>query len=122
MSGTTVATAKVVAVLLADGWHQIIPGSFSVGALGFGANADLGILGFGFEEADVTSPYRRPGALAGPLNSIIAVRQVVAAGLGHQAPRPSGPGRRASARSAHCPAELNSHDKRPLWGDTSRRT
>jgi hypothetical protein len=80
MSGTTIATAKVVAVLLADGWHHIIPGSFSVGELGFGADADLGILGFGFEEADITSPYRRPGALAGPLNSIIAVRQVVSAG------------------------------------------
>ena len=80
MSGTTVAAAKVVAVLLADGWHQIIPESFSVGELDFGADADLGILGFGFEEADTTSPYRRPGALAGPLNSIIAVRQVVSAG------------------------------------------
>ena len=32
MSDNEVA-ARVVAVLLADGWHRIIPGSFSVGPL-----------------------------------------------------------------------------------------
>ena len=79
MSDTTVNTAKVVAVLLADGWHHVIPGSFSVGALRFSAGTDLGGPGFRFEEADPTSPYRRPAALAGPLDSIIAVRQVTPA-------------------------------------------
>ena len=50
-------------------------GSFSVGALSLGAETDLGVLGFRFEEADTASPYR-PAALAGPLDSILAVRQL----------------------------------------------
>ena len=58
MSGTTIAISRVVAVLLADGWHRIIQGSFSVAALRFGAEADPGVLGFRFEEADTGSPYR----------------------------------------------------------------
>ena len=90
MSATHVTTTQVVAVLLADGWHRVVPGSFSVGALGLGAEADLGIPGFRFEEADTASPYR-PAALAGPLDSILAVRQ------GHLRPPPprrTGPSRR----------------------------
>jgi hypothetical protein len=75
MSDSTIAIAKVVAVLLADGWHHVIPGSFSVGALNFDGEADLGVLGFRFEEPDTTSPSRRPTALAGRLDSILAVRQ-----------------------------------------------
>ena len=75
MSDSDVAAAKVIAVLLADGWHQIVPGSFSVGPLDFGARAYLGTLGFRFEEADAARPYQ-PAVLAGPLHSIIAVRQV----------------------------------------------
>lgn len=43
MSGTTIATSKVTAILLADGWHRIIQGSFSVAALRFGAEADPGV-------------------------------------------------------------------------------
>ena len=78
MSGTTVAPAKVVAVLLADGWHRVVRGSFSVGTLGFALDADLGALGFCFEEADQGSPYR-PAILAGPLSSVLAVRQVSSA-------------------------------------------
>jgi len=77
MSDNEVA-ARVVAVLLADGWHRIIPGSFSVGPLGFGTGADLGVPGFRFTEADAGRPYQ-PTMLAGPLNSIIAVRQVTPA-------------------------------------------
>jgi hypothetical protein len=65
----------VVAVLLADGWHRIVPGSFSVGPLSFDAEAGLGTPGFRFEEADPARPYR-PATLAGPLGSILAVRQV----------------------------------------------
>jgi hypothetical protein len=75
MNGATAPPAKVLAVLLADGWHQVVPGSFSVGTLGFAAEAGLGMPGFRFEEADPASPYR-PAVLAGPLGSILAVRQV----------------------------------------------
>jgi hypothetical protein len=72
------AAATVIAVLLADGWHQIVPGSFSVGPLGLGGAANLGLPGFRFQEADAGRPYR-PAVLAGPLDSIIAVRQVTPA-------------------------------------------
>ena len=78
MSDNEVAAARVVAVLLADGWHRIIPGSFSVGPLGFGAGTDLGVPGFHFAEADAGRPYQ-PTMLAGPLDSIIAVLQVTPA-------------------------------------------
>ena len=88
MSGNDVTATRVVAVLLADGWHRIIQGSFSVAALRFGAEADPGVLGFCCEEADTGSPYR-PATLAGPLNSVLAVRQVASARqtreLGHLA-------------------------------------
>jgi hypothetical protein len=72
VSGTGIAAATVTAVLLADGWHQIVPGSFSVGPLSW---ANLDLPGFRFEEADAGRPYR-PAVLAGPLDSVIAVRQV----------------------------------------------
>jgi hypothetical protein len=78
MSNNNVAGTRVVAVLLADGWHRIVPGSFSVGPMGFGAEADLGVPGFRFEEAAHGSPYQ-PTVLAGPLDSIVAVRQVTSA-------------------------------------------
>lgn len=78
-----VAGARVVAVLLADGWHRIVQGSFHVGPLSFEAEAGPATPGFRFEEADAGSPYQ-PTVLAGPLDSIIAVRQVTPAlrGLG----------------------------------------
>ena len=75
MSDNDVAAARVVAVLLADGWHRIVPGSFRVGPLSFEAEAGPGTPGFRFEEADAGRPYQ-PTVLAGPLDSIIAVRQV----------------------------------------------
>ena len=75
MSDNDVAAAGIVAVLLADGWHRIVRGSFSVGRQSFGAGADPGVPGFRFQEADAARPYR-PTVLAGPLDSIIAVRQV----------------------------------------------
>ena len=78
MSNNHVAGARVVAVLLADGWHRIVPGSFRVGPLSFEAEAGLGAPGFRFEEADAGRPYQ-PTTLAGPLDSIIAVRQVTPA-------------------------------------------
>jgi hypothetical protein len=78
MSDNDVAAGRVVAVLLADGWHRIVPGSFRVGPLSFEAEAGLGTPGFSFEEADAGRPYQ-PAVLAGPLDSIIAVRQVTPA-------------------------------------------
>ena len=78
MNDTQIATTTVVAVLLADGWHRIVPGSFRVGPLSFGAEAGPGAPGFRFEEADAGRPYE-PAVLAGPLDNIIAVRQVTPA-------------------------------------------
>ena len=78
MSENHVADARVVAVLLADGWHRIAPGSFRVGPLSFEAEAGPGTPGFRFEETDAGRPYQ-PTVLAGPLTSIIAVRQVTPA-------------------------------------------
>ena len=78
MSDNDVAAGRVVAVLLADGWHRILPGSFRVGPLSFEAEAGPGTPGFRFEEADPGRPYE-PAVLAGPLDSIIAVRQVTPA-------------------------------------------
>jgi hypothetical protein len=78
MSDNDMAACRVVAVLLADGWHRIVPGSFGVGPLSFGAEAGPGTPGFRFEEADAGRPYQ-PAVLAGPLDSIIAVRQVTPA-------------------------------------------
>jgi hypothetical protein len=75
MSNNNIAVARVVAVLLTDGWHRIIPGSFSVGPLGFGGNPDPHVPGFRFEESEAGSPYQ-PKVVAGPLGSVIAVRQV----------------------------------------------
>ena len=75
MSANDMAVARVVAVLMADGWHRIVPGSFRVGPLSFGAGADPGTPGFRFEEEEAGRPYQ-PTVLAGPLGSIIAVRQV----------------------------------------------
>jgi hypothetical protein len=75
MSASESAAPRVAAVLLSDGWHRIVPRSFSVGPLDFGAGADPSVPGFRFEEADAGSPYQ-PTVLAGPLDSIIAVRQV----------------------------------------------
>ena len=79
MNDTQIATTTVVAVLLADGWHRIVPGSFSVGTMSFEAEAGPGTPSFRFEEeAESGRPYR-PATLAGPLGSIIAVRQVTPA-------------------------------------------
>ena len=78
MSDNDVAETRVIAVLLADGWHQIVPGSFSVGPLDLGVGADLALPGFRCAEADAGRPSQ-PTSLAGPLDSIIAVRQVTPA-------------------------------------------
>jgi hypothetical protein len=81
MSDNDVRVGGVISVLLADGWHRTVPGSFSVRPLGLGAGPDTGAPGFCFEEADAGRPYQ-PTVLAGPLDSIIAVRQVAQATRG----------------------------------------
>ena len=91
-TGTDVIGVRVVAVLLADGWHRIVADSFRVGPLSFGAEAGPGTPGFRFEEADAGRPYQ-PTVLTGPLDSIIAVRQVTPAVRRIGAPDP--------ARAAH---------------------
>jgi hypothetical protein len=78
MSGTQhllVAPEKVDAVLLADGWHKVALGSFTVGALGFSQDDDRGTLGYCFEEIGTTS-VDKSAMLAGPLDAVLAVRQV----------------------------------------------
>ena len=77
MNGTQrplIAPEKVDAVLLADGWHKIALGSFTVGALSFG-DGDHGVLGYRFEEISDASLHRS-ATLAGPLAAVLAVRQV----------------------------------------------
>ncbi|HXC83570.1 MAG TPA: hypothetical protein VNV62_17110 [Trebonia sp.] len=78
MSDNDVAVGRVISVLLADGWHRTVQGSFSIGPLAIGASADPTVPGFWFEEADAGSPYQ-PTVLTGPMDSIIAVRQVAPA-------------------------------------------
>jgi hypothetical protein len=84
MTSTEIATATVVAVLLADGWHPIAPGSFHVGPLCFDAGADPRVPGYRFEEANNASPYG-PATLTGPLTALLAVRQA-ATGRRHRRP------------------------------------
>ena len=77
MNGTQrplVAPEKVDAVLLADGWHKVSLGSFTVGALGFGGG-DHSVAGYRFEEISDASLHRS-ATLAGPLSAVLAVRQV----------------------------------------------
>jgi hypothetical protein len=78
MNGTQhlpVAPEKVDAVLLADGWHKVALGSFTIGVLGFGCADDRGVLGYRFEEISNASLHRS-ATLAGPLDAVLAVRQV----------------------------------------------
>ena len=77
-----VAPATVVAVLLADGWHQVASGSFTIGALSFGDPDDRSVLGYRFEEITEASPYG-PAAMAGPLEALLAVRQITPRGPRH---------------------------------------
>ena len=80
MSGTQhllVAPEKVDAVLLADGWHKVALGSFTVGALGLGQDHDRGVLGYRFEEIGTTSLHKS-ATLTGPLDAVLAIRQVTA--------------------------------------------
>jgi hypothetical protein len=66
---------EVVAVLLVDGWHRVSSGSFTTGALGFDAAGGEDVLGFRFDEPHESSAYA-PATVAGPLDGLLAVRQV----------------------------------------------
>jgi hypothetical protein len=85
MNSHDVACGKVVSVLLADGWHPVVTGTFTVGPLCFDPATGPDRPGFRFEEADAASPYR-PRVLVGPLDSILAVRQVTHAARGNADP------------------------------------
>jgi hypothetical protein len=69
-----VAVGKVDAVLLADGWHKVALGSFTVGTLAFGDD-DRGVPGYRFEEISDASLHAST-TLAGPLDGVLAVRHV----------------------------------------------
>ena len=75
MSDNDISAGRVISVLLADGWHRIVPGSFRVGPLSFGAEAGPGTPGFRFEEADAGRPYQ-PAVLAGPLIGLCATAYI----------------------------------------------
>lgn len=69
---------RVEAVLLADGWHQVFPETFDLGAYEFvqltGDDPSVlyeGGTGFGFSEQDGTTELRR---ITGPVSSVLAVR------------------------------------------------
>ena len=83
-----VTPATVVAVLLADGWHKVASGSFTIGSLSFGNSDGRGVLGYRFEEIAEASPYG-PAAMAGPIEALLAVRQITPRGPRHW-PRAAG--------------------------------
>jgi len=68
-----IVAERVVRVLLADGWHRTVSGSFTIVPFNFGDGDST--VGFRFQEQDDASPYP-PATLAGPLASVLAVRQV----------------------------------------------
>jgi hypothetical protein len=71
-----IASEEVVAVLLADGWHRVSSGTFTVGGFDFDTTGTgSGRLGFRFVEA-TDAPAYAPATLAGPLDALLAVRQV----------------------------------------------
>jgi len=110
-----VTPATVVAVLLADGWHQVASGSFAIGALSFGDADDRGVLGYRFEEITEASPYG-PAAMTGPLEALLAVRHITPRGP-HHWPQAVGRARIQSVdatvhrhRYTREPADLNQRD------------
>jgi hypothetical protein len=107
-----VTPETVVAVLLADGWHQVASGSFTIAALSFGEPDGRGVLGYRFEEISEASPYG-PAAMAGPLEALLAVRQITPRGPRHwphavgRNGTPDGDATMQRHRSAREPADLN---------------
>lgn len=109
MSGTQhlpAAPETVDAVLLADGWHKVARGSFTVGPLGFSQHDDRGVLGYRFQEIGTTSLNKR-ATLAGPLDAVLAVRQVTSA----RPPRGQGTAGQSWSANGHAPVhqQLSGH-------------
>ena len=72
--GLAIREQEVVAVLLADGWHEVDRGSFSIDAYEYihdDGSLAAGGIGVGFHAED-----RERGEMAGPLSSVLAVRIV----------------------------------------------
>lgn len=77
---------RISAVLLPDGWHRVVLGSFRVGILSFDpGSGGAGAAGFRFEEMN-PSPSQGSGLISGVLSSLLAVREEM----------PPEPGRRAA--------------------------
>ena len=104
------APTAVVAVLLADGWHRATPGSFTIGALSLGAYTDANTVGYRFAEPDDGNPYG-PAVLAGPVEAVLAVRQVTTREWYHR-PRPTEPVRSRTGRADNGPG-LRTHPASP---------
>jgi hypothetical protein len=77
---------EVVAVLLADGWHRVSLGSFTVGAFSLATHTDTKTLGYRFEDADDPNA-QGPTILAGPLQAVLAIRQSKSRSNGSRAAR-----------------------------------
>lgn len=76
---------QIRAVLIADGWHEIVPGSFDLDSYEFLDGADLvhgggasGVCSTGFSYV-AQSPSGTPGTsrICGPLTAILAVAETV---------------------------------------------
>jgi hypothetical protein len=68
---------KITAVLLADGWHNVTPGTFNLDSFEFGVGDDCihyggngGVCSTGFEFKDDNGDL-----IAGPLTAVLAVRR-----------------------------------------------
>ena len=65
---------EVVGMLLADGWHDVEPGTFFIDSYEYiheDGSLSVGGIGAGFHAEDL-----KQGEMAGPLSSILAVRIV----------------------------------------------
>ncbi|HET6988419.1 MAG TPA: hypothetical protein VFI00_17470 [Kribbella sp.] len=89
--------ARVVAVLLADGWHYVVPGSFTVGPLGFGVDDNR--LGFRFDEDDDTAD--EPTSITGALDTLLAIRQSPVRGIGPEVIETARPARQTVDATQH---------------------
>jgi hypothetical protein len=92
-----VHAGRVVAVLLPDGWHYVVPGSFTVGPVGFGVDDDR--LGFRFDEDEASAD--EPTSLTGSLDTLLAIRQSRVRRPGVETIQPSRPVRQPVVANQH---------------------
>ena len=72
----TIRVGDVVAVLLADGWHDVVKGSFGIGPFAYTVDADDIPVGEG--SGFWFAPRFAPGgniAVSGRLSAVLAVRE-----------------------------------------------